>query len=617
MNLLILSNAVNFIGLALSVWLGIFCVTRSPQRVLTRSAALALWAIAGHQLGNLMYFNQLSENTNLYWAALVRWSTFFAPTLWLHFSLCWLPLEVARTRQRVVLVAYIVSAVWTAFETIGGTLFISDWNTDSPLTGATHTPSALFPLFILYALVCISLVAFNLLQARRLSAAGSSLRRHLDQTLTASALAALGVIYLTSVIQLQLAVPNVFGELALMCGVGVMGYAVAQESARLDGRHVQRDFLYALLSISFVCAAYLSATLLSYLIYGIPFVTFILVLLLAVVTHSAYDWARTTFDWLFFAQPTRELRANLRTLAQEAGNEEELTQTLNILLTTLCQNLEASRGALCLPHGDKFVMEVSYRMTTPPPVIMAEELQTSSGSLGLARQLQATVLHVLHVMEQPVGVLVLGPKESGGPYGLDDEDLIAEVADRMEKLLALISLRAERTHQLNAQVAAYREAERAAQTAIVQEVEAAQVETTKESELSVAGFTEKDFVSAVEDALRHLNDITQLSEHRLASLQLIVQRLPPTAMTNLDRGKALKETLVEAMNKLRPADKVEPKQPSSEWYPFLILRDAYMVGVPNKEIMARYYISEGTFNRTRRRTIRAVAKVVAEMELNN
>jgi hypothetical protein len=121
-------------------------------------------------------------------------------------------------------------------------------------------------------------------------------------------------------------------------------------------------------------------------------------------------------------------------------------------------------------------------------------------------------------------------------------------------------------------------------------------------------------VNAVEDGLRHLHDLTHLGEHRLASLQVIAQRLPPTAMTHLDRGKALKETLTEVLNKLRPTDTLEPKQPTREWYPFLILRDAYLVGVPNKEIMARYDLSEGTFNRTRRKATRAVAKVVAEIE---
>jgi DNA-directed RNA polymerase specialized sigma24 family protein len=45
-----------------------------------------------------------------------------------------------------------------------------------------------------------------------------------------------------------------------------------------------------------------------------------------------------------------------------------------------------------------------------------------------------------------------------------------------------------------------------------------------------------------------------------------------------------------------------------------VLYDAYLLGEPNREIMSKLYISEGTFNRTRRRAIRALAKALLEME---
>jgi DNA-binding CsgD family transcriptional regulator len=46
-----------------------------------------------------------------------------------------------------------------------------------------------------------------------------------------------------------------------------------------------------------------------------------------------------------------------------------------------------------------------------------------------------------------------------------------------------------------------------------------------------------------------------------------------------------------------------------------VLHDAYVEGVPNREIMARLYISEGTFNRTRRNAIRGLARLLAEKNL--
>jgi len=46
----------------------------------------------------------------------------------------------------------------------------------------------------------------------------------------------------------------------------------------------------------------------------------------------------------------------------------------------------------------------------------------------------------------------------------------------------------------------------------------------------------------------------------------------------------------------------------------VILHDAYVDEIQNREIMSKLYISEGTFNRTRRIAISALARVLAEME---
>jgi hypothetical protein len=44
------------------------------------------------------------------------------------------------------------------------------------------------------------------------------------------------------------------------------------------------------------------------------------------------------------------------------------------------------------------------------------------------------------------------------------------------------------------------------------------------------------------------------------------------------------------------------------------LYDAYVEDAPNREIMARLYISEGTFNRVRRKALRAAARSLWEMK---
>jgi hypothetical protein len=123
----------------------------------------------------------------------------------------------------------------------------------------------------------------------------------------------------------------------------------------------------------------------------------------------------------------------------------------------------------------------------------------------------------------------------------------------------------------------------------------------------------------VEDALRHLHDFSYLGEHELAQLKVVdweLARHDHQFLTHIDRGKALSEVLVRAVGKLRPGgpEPAPHSVPPREWQPYVILYDAYVLGELNRDIMSRLYVGEGTFNRTRRRAIRAVARALQEME---
>jgi hypothetical protein len=176
-------------------------------------------------------------------------------------------------------------------------------------------------------------------------------------------------------------------------------------------------------------------------------------------------------------------------------------------------------------------------------------------------------------------------------------------------------LQEENARTINDMVAKFRERERALQRQMQQVL----AEREEEAGPILEGIDERELVSLVEDALRRLYDYSYLGEQTLAGLQVVGWRLQGQAkefVTHIDRGKALSEVLVQAMNKLRPAGP-EPTAhtiPPREWYQFVILHDAYVLGELNRDIMSRLYISEGTFNRTRRRAVRGVAKALEEME---
>jgi hypothetical protein len=123
----------------------------------------------------------------------------------------------------------------------------------------------------------------------------------------------------------------------------------------------------------------------------------------------------------------------------------------------------------------------------------------------------------------------------------------------------------------------------------------------------------------IEDALRHLHDLLYLGQHELTQLQVVQASFGPgkrKKITFLDRGKALSRILCQAIEKLRPDGAVPGRGsiPGREWHPYLILYGAYVEGEQNKHLMSRLYIGEGTFIRTRRRALQAVAKLLEEME---
>ena len=113
-----------------------------------------------------------------------------------------------------------------------------------------------------------------------------------------------------------------------------------------------------------------------------------------------------------------------------------------------------------------------------------------------------------------------------------------------------------------------------------------------------------DFRLLVEGALRHLDDPPALSQHPLLAAVGLDTASP------LENAAALRGALVLAIERLRPGG--SRPTPGSDgrrggWLPYLVLSEAYVESRPNKQIMQRYYVSEGTFHRTRRRAIDALA----------
>jgi len=334
------------------------------------------------------------------------------------------------------------------------------------------------------------------------------------------------------------------------------------------------------------------------------------VTVLAIISHSLYDGIRSFLDRLFYGRRYQALRANLRVLAEEAGTYRELPDQLQAILVALFRSLGTSKGLVAIKEGESLRVEAAlplklrgrtlkplpFEEITPLTPQMADEL------LGMA------LLVPLHRGGEKIGALLLGEKATGA-YSPEELDMLDDLSLQMGAIIQERRLQEENIQEIEALVSEFRHRERELQ----RRLEALLAQRGPSEVLE--GITEREFVALVEDGLRRLFDYSYLGEHKLAHLSMVERQLQPreAPITHLDRGKALKEALLQALDKLRPPGS-QPDPPTLEWYPFLVLHDAYLLGEPNREIMSRLYISEGTFNRTRRRAIRALAKALIEME---
>jgi hypothetical protein len=151
-----------------------------------------------------------------------------------------------------------------------------------------------------------------------------------------------------------------------------------------------------------------------------------------------------------------------------------------------------------------------------------------------------------------------------------------------------------------------------------------------EAQAEIAEVSSEHLVRLTEHALRRLNRPSALAECALAdrlpfSLQGGLHGATANAnephlseslwgqQTPLERARALREILTAAIERLKPPD-TDAGIGSPAALEYHILREEYLQGLLNKQIMARHSISEGTFNRNRRQAIAALARELKTRE---
>jgi hypothetical protein len=383
-------------------------------------------------------------------------------------------------------------------------------------------------------------------------------------------------------------VPRIVFTVLLSISVGLIGYGVARYSALMEGRTIRRDFLYNAAAMGIVVAIYSAVTWVSVQVFGIPPAAFVFVIILVIITHNLVDVARHTLDSVFFKRESQQIRANLRKLANQVG-EGDLEDNVSMALDTICHSVRATYGIVLLFKEDQPELFASFntrseQLSQPVDAFLVDDIIHLEPNQLPPPLEDAALLIPLYMDTNQFGAMILGRPANSTSYSKEDVELLLYPSDRLSEIIFNARRESEYIRQLS------------------------QLADRKKEGDQIP-------VKKVENALRNIYDYAYLGDLPLANLRLIETRISTSEATHVDRGKAVNKVLIEAVEKLRPDADPPRDPPPREWHPYLILYGAYMEDRLNRDIMSRLYISEGTFNRTRRAAVRSVARVLGEMEM--
>ena len=597
------SIVINYLALVCDVWLGWYVVTRSPRKLISWLTGLTLLSLGGLFLNILLALNPLPMPINSpgwlrflfpFWPTdafesgwvgwLHGWQVTPAVILWHHVTLLMRPGGLNWWRWTRLIFGYVVAILAILVQVFKPHLLAETFG--NPLYLNTIKPGPLYLPFLLILFLFTIFSVINLFRSAR--AAPSIMPRKQLLTLGAATITAgltVPVAFISSALKISL--PQVILTILLLIAVILIGYGVARYSALIEGRTMRRDFYYNAIAMAQIALIYSFVTWVSVAMFDVPAAAFVFVIVLSIFTHNLVDATRRTLDSIFYRQENRQLRQNLRRLAREGGLQN-FEENVTLALESMCNSVRATFGLILLFDDQNLKPIASFnlkKLNISLPVrdfITDDVLQITPDQFPEPLK-KAVLLVPLYVDTNQIGVVVLGRPVNSLNYSRDDIELLLYPSDRLAEAIHTAQRETEYLQQL--------------------------------SQLNIPPKTQHQIpVKEVENALRNLYNYALLGDTPFSKLRLVGAKLSPDAVTHIDRGKAVYQVMVEAIEKLRPDADPPRDPPPREWHPYVILHGAYVEEKLNRDIMSQLYISEGTFNRTRRGAVRSVARILDELE---
>ncbi len=567
-----------YAGMALALWLAAYLVGRGASGTVTRLAALVLLTVAlgfglllaAEETGSPRLFSAWNAALS---AAVVGW-------YWLTLFLIG---PDGRRRQRWL--TALITGLGALKVVVLGVEALSAAPTGNPADMAPGLAGAYATGDLMFLLLAASGCLINFRLGSRTGHATL-----FPPLWAASVLAAGAVVYGALSIVWPQRLPRLPQDLMLIGAVVLFGAAVARYQVFVERRTVMRDLPVSLLMMTGIVGVYaVLASRLSQSVLVLAGIT-----ALAIITHGAHEMVHETLERIFNRRLSEQWR-RLRRVARQPHAEADLAGRLQAGLETLAQTLGARRGFVALREGEGYMVKASlHSLEVGTTLGLAEATLTDVSEPQGALAAQVNQLAPVSAGEDQVGVIGVGPRTSQAEYAEADLDLLMDVADWAGRLVAAAREQAARRSDL---------------LDLAQSLETGEAnlkEHTQDLQTTLEAQPDRQFARQVEQGLKHLADYAELGQSPL------VEALGITGTTHIERGKALREHLVRAVESLRPGG-AAPRPPTPpEWFAHAILHDAYVEDVPNRDIMSRLYISEGDFNRRRRRALQAVARAVYE-----
>lgn len=316
-------------GFGSFAWLAIYLALRMPRPgPLILSGVIALAGLAIFFGADAVKYTTDSRELYMVVHRWTIWSAFVPIAGWLHFCLLLhRQIHQPTLEERGMRMPARAAAAYTVavtFGVLGGaTDLLADYqNIARNSTGAFSIGAGRwYPLTIVFNAVLTGGALVLLVQsAQRVARSGwpgrAALQRQLGLLIGGALLLCAGALWLPLGFWLNGA--SLPGVLLVYCGLAIVGYATTHTGLLFNGQNSQRDFVYSLAGILLLVAIYLIVAAGAGRLNIIGTLTLIL---LVILTHSAFDAGRGLFDRFFFSAEERQARREARAYATMLGSQ--------------------------------------------------------------------------------------------------------------------------------------------------------------------------------------------------------------------------------------------------------------------------------------------------------